>query len=158
MIRGVHHVSFSTQDLDAMLGFYCDLLGFQLVKPPFTWAVGFDKLDTVTGMRGTSGRNALLRAANIYIEIFEYATPKGRPADPARRAADVGLTHLCFDVDNIDSDYQRLAQAGVRFHCPPQHLGSALSTYGRDPDGNIFELQQILDYDKLPAPLLGSQE
>jgi hypothetical protein len=33
----------------------------------------------------------------------------------------------------------------MRFHCPPQNLGGARTTYGRDPDGNVVELQEITD-------------
>jgi hypothetical protein len=34
---------------------------------------------------------------------------------------------------------------GAVFHCPPQDFGGAVkATYGRDPDGNVFELQQII--------------
>jgi predicted enzyme related to lactoylglutathione lyase len=51
---------------------------------------------------------------------------------------------LCFDVDDVEAEYQRLLAAGVRFHTPPQDFGSARATYGRDPDGNVFELQQLM--------------
>ena len=31
----------------------------------------------------------------------------------------------------------------MRFHCAPQDLGAGVrTTYGRDPDGNVVELQQ----------------
>jgi hypothetical protein len=35
----------------------------------------------------------------------------------------------------------------MRFHTPPPVLGrgSIRATYGRDPDGNIIELQEVVD-------------
>jgi len=41
----------------------------------------------------------------------------------------------------------RLQAAGVVFNCPPPKFpGSSIrATYGRDPDGNVIELQQISD-------------
>jgi catechol 2,3-dioxygenase-like lactoylglutathione lyase family enzyme len=33
MIRGVHHVAVATGDLDWLVGFYRDLLGFDVVSP-----------------------------------------------------------------------------------------------------------------------------
>ena len=35
----------------------------------------------------------------------------------------------------------------MRFHCPPPSFGRSplRSTYGRDPDGNVIELQEIFD-------------
>ena len=58
---------------------------------------------------------------------------------------DHGITHLCLDVSDIDAEYARLKGAGMRFHCPPQDLGAARATYGRDPDGNVVELQEVME-------------
>ena len=37
-----------------------------------------------------------------------------------------------------------LVSKGVNFHCPPQDFGSVKATYGRDIDGNVFEIQEII--------------
>ena len=41
----------------------------------------------------------------------------------------------------------RQKAAGVPFHCEPQWLGkgTVLTTYARDPDGNVVEFQEILN-------------
>jgi len=70
---------------------------------------------------------------------------------PAHRQVQAG-TRLCFDVTDIHGEYARLQGMGVQFTCPPQSLGTVLATYGRDPDGNIFELQEILDPVSLGSP------
>ena len=62
-----------------------------------------------------------------------------------RPASDAGLTHVAFDVVDILGEYERLKKAGVPFHTEPQTVGLFRSTYGRDPDENIFELQEVLD-------------
>jgi hypothetical protein len=33
----------------------------------------------------------------------------------------------------------------MRFHCQPQFMGDIATTYGRDPDGNVIELQEVLN-------------
>jgi len=33
----------------------------------------------------------------------------------------------------------------MTFHCPPQDLGGVRTTYGRDPDGNVIELQEVCE-------------
>lgn len=49
---------------------------------------------------------------------------------------------------DIDAEYERLSKAGVTFFSAPQEMFDMLeSVYGRDPDGNIFELQEILRED-----------
>jgi predicted enzyme related to lactoylglutathione lyase len=71
--------------------------------------------------------------------------PKGKENDPKRPACDAGVTHVAFDVVDIFAEYERLKKAGVEFHTEPQIVGVFRATYGRDPDGNIFELQEVMD-------------
>ena len=56
-----------------------------------------------------------------------------------------GHTHVCVDVTNIEDAYKTLLQNGVEFHAPPQDFGQVKATYGRDCDGNVFEIQEIID-------------
>jgi catechol 2,3-dioxygenase-like lactoylglutathione lyase family enzyme len=148
MIRGVHHVAVSTGDLDRLVTFYTELFGFEQVMAT-EWR---DRaiIDRIIGLPDTAARQAMLRSGNVYLEIFEYESPRGIPGDPDRPASDHGYTHFCIDVTDIDAEYDRLSAAGMRFHSPPptgEELGSGRlrATYGRDPDGNIVELQEILD-------------
>jgi len=93
---------------------------------------------------GSAARAAMLRAGNAHIELFQYVAPEPRPADPKRPVCDHGITHICIDVVDVDAEYARLAAAGMSFHCPPQDLGPDVrTTYGRDPDGNVIELQEV---------------
>jgi extradiol dioxygenase family protein len=50
-----------------------------------------------------------------------------------------------LDVLDIDFEYERLKRAGMEFHCPPQFEGEVRTTYGRDPDGNVIEIQEVKD-------------
>lgn len=143
MIRGIHHTALSTPDLDRMLGFYRDLLGFEVVSE-FAWPAGTAIADSITGLEGSSARAAMLRAGNAHIELFQYGSPRPGALDPKRPVCDHGITHVCLDVVDLDAEYERLVAAGMVFHCPPQDLGPDVrTTYGRDPDGNVLELQEI---------------
>ena len=144
MIRGIHHAAISTGDLQRALTFYRDLLGFETVFEA-GWPAGVEVADNITGLSGSSAQLAMLRIGNTFIELFQYASPTPRPGDPNRPVCDHGITHICLDVTDVDAEYQRLTAAGMRFHCPPQNLGGSRVTYGRDPDGNVIELQEILD-------------
>jgi hypothetical protein len=57
-------------------------------------------------------------------------------------AAAPGWSHLCFESDDIDADFARLVAQGVVTHGPPRDFGNAAVFFGRDPDGNIFEILQ----------------
>ena len=144
MIRGIHHTAISTGDLDRALTFYRDLLGFEVVME-FGWPEGTEFADSITGLKGSAARTAMLRAGNTHIEIFEYSSPPPKEGDPRRPVCDHGITHFCVDVVDIEAEYERLKAAGMTFHCPPLDLGVAKATYGRDPDGNVVELQEVID-------------
>ncbi len=144
MIRGIHHTAVSTPDMERALAFYRDLLGLVVVSD-FTWPSGFSTADAITGLEDSSARVVMLRAGNAMIELFEFASPEPRPAEAGRPVCDHGITHICLDVVDVESEYRRLKDAGVVFHCEPQNLGMTIATYGRDPDGNVFELLEVVD-------------
>ena len=50
-----------------------------------------------------------------------------------------------LDVTDIEKEYNRLLDNGVEFHSAPKDFGQVKATYGRDCDGNIFEIQEIID-------------
>ena len=143
MINGLHHVAIATNDVDRMLEFYRDLLGLEVVVD-YAWEPGNEVADQITALEDSSARHIMLRAGNAYFEIFQYRSPRPTGGDPARRVCDPGITHLCLDVTDLDTEYERLRAAGMTFHCPPQDVGAGIrTTYGRDPDGNVLELQQV---------------
>lgn len=147
MIRGIHHTSFSTQNFDRLVHFYRDVIGLEFVAS-YDWdehSPEHDKVDRIVGLKRSATRTALLRAGNTHVEIFQYLNPKGKENDPKRPACDAGVTHVAFDVVDIFAEYERLKKAGVEFHTEPQIVGVFRATYARDPDGNIFELQEVMD-------------
>ncbi len=151
MIRGIHHTAISTGNLIRLLHFYRNLLGFQKVFD-YTWQIGNQKADEVIGLMDTSGQVVMLKAGNAFIELFQYATPNPKPANLNRSVVDHGITHICLEVENIDSEYERLKNAGMFFHCPPP--GSKANqgfraTYGRDPDRNVIELLETGSLDSM---------
>ncbi len=156
MIRGVHHVAISTPDLDRLAAFYIDVVGFEQVMTT-SWS---DRplVDRMIGLTGSAARQIMLKAGNAYLELFEYSSPTPVPSDPSRPPSDHGYTHFCLDVVDIDTEYERLSTHGMTFHSPPptvDDMGGVArlrAIYARDPDGNIVELQEVLDPD-LPFTL-----
>jgi catechol 2,3-dioxygenase-like lactoylglutathione lyase family enzyme len=144
MIHGIHHTAISTPDIERSVAFYRDLLGAR-VMTEFKWPKGSEIADRIVGLEQSSARAAMLMLGNAMIEIFEFESPEPRPGDPARPVCDHGITHLCLDVTDLKGEYERLVTAGMVFHSPPQDLGAVWATYGRDPDGNVVELQEVVD-------------
>lgn len=145
MIKGIHHTAISTGDIDRSLRFYKDLLGFEEVFN-FAWQAGNTLIDSITGLQDSAAHVVMLRAGNACVELFQYAAPEPQTGDPRRPVCDHGITHLCLEVSDVEHEYERLKAAGMHFHCPPQRAGSGLrATYGRDPDGNVVELLEVVE-------------
>jgi len=147
MINSIHHVAISTGDMKRSLKFYRDLLGLEVVMEG-GWEAGdaeSQMAEKINALKAPAAKMVMLKTGNAMIEIFEYSSPQPKPGDPNRPVCDHGITHICLDVTDLDAEYDRLKTAGMTFHCPPQMLGrSVKTTYGRDPDGNVVELQEIL--------------
>jgi catechol 2,3-dioxygenase-like lactoylglutathione lyase family enzyme len=142
VIRGIHHTAISTPDIDRAMAFYCDLLGFEVVVNG-AWPRGVESVDTLIGLKGSAARMAMLRKGNAMLEFFEFESPVPAPGNPQRPVNDHGLTHICFDVTDLRSEYGRLKDAGMSFHSEPLGSGDSCSVYGRDPDGNVIELVEF---------------
>lgn len=141
MIQGVHHLAISTHDLDRFVDHYQLWFGFERCGKG-GWDVGNTRIDQMVGLADSAARYEMIRLGNIYIEVFEYAAPRGEAMRP--RMCDHGLIHLCLYTDDVVADYERLKALGMEFNCPPGGSGATRATYGRDCDGNIVELLQIV--------------
>ena len=141
MIKRMNHLGVSVANLERSIEFYRDLLGMEVVEQG---TFEGEQYDRILGLKGANGRTASLRLGDMEIELFEFSHPLPKPGDPVRPVCDHGITHFCVEVTDIQDEYERLKAAGVSFHCPPLHfVGIATATYGRDPDGNVFELLQM---------------
>lgn len=145
MIRGVHHVAVTTPDIDRLIDFYVEAFGFEVIRRG-EWGQGNAANDAIVGLRDSAASTAFLRAGNLLIELFQYHAPEGAPNQPNRPPNDAGYTHFCLDVIDIDAEVERLTGLGMTFNAPvaPAGDGPLRAMYGRDPDGNIVELIELV--------------
>ena len=87
MIRSLHHASITTGDLDQLVAFYRDLLGFEVVLET-SWAGGNPVADAIFGLSDSAVRMAMPRTSNAFLELFEFAHPIGKAGDPNRPVCD----------------------------------------------------------------------
>jgi len=153
MIRGIHHVAVHVRDLDRMIAFYRDAFGFEVVGEPFAWE-NDEFIDTIVDVPGSAARGAMLRAGTCYLEMFQYSAP-APGSDRALDPQDKGYTHFCIDATDIEAEYTRLKKLGMTFSQPaPIDVGHVKSIYGRDPEGNLIEIQQTADNCDFPLSAL----
>jgi catechol 2,3-dioxygenase-like lactoylglutathione lyase family enzyme len=147
---GIWHTSFTVDDIEKSIAFYCDLLGMELVHRQqqaneyTSKLVGYPNADLKVAMLRIPG--AFVGPSNHHFELVEYVNPKGEPAGTETNRA--GSPHLCFVTDDIHADYERLSAAGVRFKAPaPIPIAAGVNkggytVYFLDPDDITLEMQQ----------------
>jgi catechol 2,3-dioxygenase-like lactoylglutathione lyase family enzyme len=141
MIKGMHHVGISISNLERAIDFYLHTFEMQLVASfPFSG----EPYAQVMGLERAAGRMAVVRKGTLMLELFEFATPTPAGKDANYSVGDRGISHFGIDVEDIEGTYERLVRAGVRFHSPVMTFPSGMkATYGRDPDGNVFEMLEM---------------
>lgn len=146
MIRGIHHVSVHVRDLEKMTQFYCDAFGFEDTGFNGGWADA-PELDEIVGVPNSAASSKMLVAGNCYLELFRYSNPKPDDSAVASDPFTNGYTHFCVDVVGIEEEVERLAGLGMTFErahgrAKPVDVGIVKALYGRDPEGNLIELQE----------------
>ncbi len=151
MIKGVAHVGVSTKNIEKLIDFYCDVLGFEVVMEQSKWEPKTEfgnAMDEVIGFKNSAAKFAMVGKGSFVLEIFEYSSPEPKSKANDWKACDIGFTHICLDVEDIDSEYERLKKAGMTFMAPPgEPIHGLRAVYGIDPEGHIIEL-----WETLPVP------
>lgn len=142
MIKGIHHVGISVRNLERSITFYIELLGMEVAAP--TFPLNGSDLEQIMALPALQGRMCVLRKGSLLIELFEFAHPKPLMKDADYPVSNHGISHFGIEVEDIEATYQRLSAAGVRFHSAVLSFQRGVkATYGRDPDGNVFEIVEM---------------
>ena len=138
LVVRAHHTAFSCSDYPAARRFFVDILGFKVVGEMLDRSG--DGLDVVVGMPGARCNWAMLEMGGYHIELFKWLTPADGKA-VAVRQNDVGYTHICMQVRDIDEVHRRLTAAGYLPLSKPGNMrgGRAKPFYARGPEGCIVE-------------------
>src|SRR5580765_4117515 len=116
MLRRMHHTGLQVADLEVSLRYYRDLLGLELFSRRH---VTDDYVGHLVGYPGVALRVAYLRVPNQdqFLELLEYEGVEGIPIDT--RTGNPGTAHVCFEVSDLMTVYDRLLAAGYSSVSPP---------------------------------------
>ncbi len=117
----IGHVHLKVADLDRALGFYCDVLGFELMQ--------------------RLGNSAAFVSAGGYHHHIGLNTWESAGGDPPPRGS-TGLYHLAIlypDRASLADAVRRVLEASIALDGAADH-GVSEAIYLRDPDGNGVEL------------------
>lgn len=125
---GIDHIVLRTKDLEAMIAFYCDVIGCVVERRQE--AIGLYQL----------------RAGSALIDLVPIDGKLGRMGGAAPGIEGRNLDHFCLQIADFDIDQVRAhlkahgvdpGDEGLRYGAK----GEAPSIYLADPDGNALELR-----------------
>lgn len=125
---GIDHVVIRARDLDAMLAFYCEVLGCTIERRR-------DDLGLIQ-----------LRAGNALIDLVPVDGKLGAMGGAAPGVEGRNMDHLCLRIADFEVNAVRAhlkahgvepGEEGLRYGS----TGEAISIYLSDPDGNALELR-----------------
>jgi glyoxylase I family protein len=127
-IQHIDHVVLRVTNLDAMLGFYCGVLGCTVERRQE--AIGLVQL----------------RAGSCLVDLVPVDGKLGRMGGAPPGVQGRNMDHLCFRVDPFDEAAIRshLALSGVQAGPVESRYGAegeGPSIYLSDPEGNVLELK-----------------
>lgn len=123
--------SVSIDDYDKALHFYTEILGFEK-KHDIEMGNG-DRWITVVSPADPNGTELLLEPNAEY------------PAMKALKTALVsdGIPFTAFEVDDVQSEYDRLRQLGVNFTMEPTDAGESTIAALDDTCGNLIQIYEV---------------
>ena len=139
MVRGIQHCALVVADLERSRGFYGEVLGLTEIERPKSF--------------GFAGAWFKAGTDEVHL-IVESDTTMTAGASAPGSALQVGLvTHLAFEVDDLDAMLARIAGRGVEIGGGPMARGDGVDqAFLRDPDGYVVEVFERTGVDQSTAP------
>ncbi len=127
-LRDIDPIVLRVIDLDAMIAFYCDVLGCTVER----------RVDEIGLIQ--------LRAGRSLVDLVPVDSKLGREGGAAPGKEGRNLDHLCFRVEDWDEDAiaAHLTEHGVDPGSVAERYGAegqGPSMYIEDPEGNTVELK-----------------
>lgn len=162
MLLGVQHTGFITKNIDQLYDFYTKLPGVKVIVDMYV--LDDYVIKSLSGYKTAKtkmfwiqiGKDQAQSQEDLNtsrVEFIEYLEPVGKDFDLENNSS--GNAHVSICTDDIDQEYQRLVQKGIKFSCPPITIDSAGNAmdgvkvvYFQDPDGRTVELMEFPGHSK----------
>ncbi|MCM3236494.1 VOC family protein [Heyndrickxia oleronia] len=140
-INKIDHVSINVNDLSAAKAFFLDL-GLEVKAE---WELDGEQLDRVVGLHNvkTACVGLGMPDGEAWVELVKFYTPSDEKDIERPFANTLGIRHICFAVENIESIVAKLKKNGTEiFSEIQQYEESYKLCYVRGPEGIILELAE----------------
>ncbi|WP_099185050.1 VOC family protein [Mycobacterium kansasii] len=144
MITGLAHTGICVPDCAAAVAFYREVLGLQVLSPPFVIggnAIRDDMGELVSDPTMKAAIVGLPGDGDRVLEVIEYLNVDGSDQRAAAALSDHGLTHVALICDDLDATRADLESKGVRFLVDGiAEVARVRTTWFADPWGVVFIL------------------
>lgn len=126
-------ISIPVRDQEKALKFYTEILGF--IKKKDAPLEGGHRWITLVSKEAQDGPEIVLEPAPLHFEpskVFQDAL------------MEAGIPYTQFDVDSVDTEYERLTNLGVSFSVKPTTMGLVKIAVFNDTCGNNIQLVEML--------------
>ena len=100
----LHHIGIIVQNINESIGEIANFLSFESISLPTL--IGSQKVNI-----------CFLKTNNVYVELIEPAEKNSPIIDFAKNGG--GFHHLCFEVDNIQQEIDKMIKNGARLVVSP---------------------------------------
>ena len=129
----LHHIGIAVKNIQESLGELTQFLSFESTTVPSL--IGSQKVSV-----------CFLKTNNIYIELIEPAEENSPVSDFAKGGG--GFHHLCFEVDDIHKEIEKMVKNGARLVVDPvkgfdDRIIAFLLLHMKNTNCNLIELAEI---------------
>lgn len=145
-IKKFRHVAIVVRDLDRMVNFYTQTLGF-LVKRRF--AIGNEDFRKGIGVRDAEAivTHLISPSSDVEIELLQFKETMNLLSPSPANAQ--GYRHFALVVNDLKESWKELKGKGISFLSEPiavkepKEVAGFQFVYFLDPEGNIIELNEL---------------
>lgn len=144
--RPINHIAVSVQDIDAVVKWYTNVMGFQLIGNKIVHIKRSEDpsaaIFSIYGSTLQEARLAFMSTGNsVGFEIFEFLDPGFKKQESDFEYNRGGFFHACVTDSNPEQLAARVAKEGGSRVGTTVGLGAGITClYVKDPWGNVIEI------------------
>ena len=139
----IRHVGLVVADLEQSLKFWCEALGFMVLRQMEESGPHIDAMMGLKDVRVTTAK--LVAPDGNLLELLYFHSHPDKPRWPGKPYS-TGFTHIALTVKDLDETLRRLEQFGTSIPAEPQLSpdGQVKVIYATGPEGVLLELVEII--------------
>lgn len=142
MVQHFDHATFVVTDIEAAKQFF-GLLGFREDKSA---VISGERFARYMGVEGIEAEHVTLVLSGAIpraeVQLLKYRRPEAAADPQIRSLAKLGFNHICFAVDDLDAEVERLKAAGVELRSGVLDFHDRKLVFLWGPEGVTVELAQ----------------